>query len=76
MFVFVWIFFTSLFGLGVGDEGLFKSTDDVVILTNTSFSPSVLGSENSWIVEFYNSWCGHCIHFAPKWKDFATDIKG
>lgn len=76
MFVFVWIFFVSLFGLGVGDEGLFKSTDDVVILTNTSFSPSVLGSQNSWIVEFYNSWCGHCIHFAPKWKEFATDIKG
>ncbi|VDI39827.1 Hypothetical predicted protein [Mytilus galloprovincialis] len=60
----------------IRDEGLYKSSDDVVILTNDSFYPAVLGSENAWIIEFYNSWCGHCINFAPKWKEFATNTKG
>jgi thiol-disulfide isomerase/thioredoxin len=28
-----------------------------------------------WIVEFYASWCGHCVHFAPTIKEFAGEIK-
>ena len=25
-------------------------------------------------VEFYSSWCGHCIHFAPTFKSLAEDV--
>ena len=25
-------------------------------------------------VEFYSSWCGHCIHFAPTFKSLALDV--
>ncbi|KAK3586727.1 hypothetical protein CHS0354_017525 [Potamilus streckersoni] len=56
---------------------LYSSTDDdVIILDVNNFEKLVLGSESAWIVEFYNSWCGHCIHFAPTWKKLATDVKG
>ncbi|CAC5422405.1 QSOX [Mytilus coruscus] len=76
MFVFLWILLIFKCTLCFGDKGLYKSSDDVVILTSDSFPPAVLGSENAWIIEFYNSWCGHCINFAPKWKEFATKTKG
>ena len=27
-------------------------------------------------MEFYSSWCGHCIHFAPTFKQLALDVHG
>lgn len=60
----------------LADEGLYKTSDDVVILTGEYFENAVLGTNSAWIIEFYNSWCGHCVHFAPTYKTFATDVKG
>jgi thiol-disulfide isomerase/thioredoxin len=37
---------------------------------------TVVGSEKAWLVEFYSSWCGHCISFAPTFKLFAADVYG
>ncbi|XP_042879711.1 sulfhydryl oxidase 2-like isoform X2 [Penaeus japonicus] len=54
---------------------LYNSTDELVILDHNNFHPTVLGTENAWVIEFYNSWCGHCIHFAPTWKLFAKDVR-
>ncbi|XP_068228524.1 sulfhydryl oxidase 2-like isoform X2 [Palaemon carinicauda] len=54
---------------------LYNSTDELSILDHTNFTTSLLGSENAWIIEFYNSWCGHCIQFAPTWKLFGKDIR-
>ncbi len=28
------------------------------------------------VVEFYASWCGHCVAFSPVYKSLARDIKG
>ena len=56
--------------------GLYDGTDDVIILNDTNFPSNVIGSDRAWIVEFYNTWCGHCVKFAPKWKEFAKDLKG
>ncbi|XP_010848556.1 PREDICTED: sulfhydryl oxidase 1 [Bison bison bison] len=36
---------------------------------------TVLGSRSAWAVEFFASWCGHCIAFAPTWKALANDVK-
>ncbi|KAG0724309.1 Sulfhydryl oxidase 2 [Chionoecetes opilio] len=65
---FIWCF-TSI------EAGLYNSTDDVVILDHTNFSSSVHGTENAWVVEFYNTWCGHCVQFAPTWKLFGRDVR-
>ncbi|GFR79268.1 sulfhydryl oxidase [Elysia marginata] len=59
-------------------DGLYSSdTDFVTTLDADTFEAQVINSRPSliWIVEFYNSWCGHCIHFAPTWKKLAEDMK-
>jgi len=55
---------------------LYSETDDVTSLNVTSFNETVLGSENAWLVKFYSSWCGHCVRYAPLYKQLATDVKG
>jgi thiol-disulfide isomerase/thioredoxin len=78
--------FVSL--LSVGEQGVLNfggadkaaplyGPDDLVIDLNvTHLKPHIYGSPRAWVVEFYSSWCGHCIHFAPKWKQFAADFAG
>ncbi|XP_012227767.1 sulfhydryl oxidase 2 [Linepithema humile] len=58
----------------IGGQGLYNASDDVVILNATNFKTNVYGSTKSWLVEFYNSWCGFCYRFAPTWKALASDI--
>lgn len=57
-------------GGGSGNE------KDVVVLTDSSFEKTVLGSDEMWLVEFYAPWCGHCKNLAPHWADAATELKG
>jgi len=60
--------------ISLGGQGLYNASDNVVILNATNFKASVYGSTRSWLVEFYNSWCGFCYRFAPTWKALASDI--
>ncbi|KYM94477.1 PREDICTED: sulfhydryl oxidase 2-like [Cyphomyrmex costatus] len=60
--------------VNLGGQGLYNASDDVVILNATNFKTSVYESTRSWLVEFYNSWCGFCYRFAPTWKALASDI--
>ena len=57
-------------------DGLYSSDDDVYVLTDANFGELVYGSTSAWVVEFYNSWCGHCIRYAPEYKHIATNVKG
>ena len=34
----------------------------------------IYNQPNAWIFQFYSSMCGHCIHFAPTFKEFAEEI--
>ncbi|XP_011880806.1 PREDICTED: sulfhydryl oxidase 2 [Vollenhovia emeryi] len=58
----------------LGGQSLYNASDDVVILNATNFKSHVYGSARSWLVEFYNSWCGFCYRFAPTWKALASDV--
>uniref|UniRef100_A0A8D9EMZ1 Sulfhydryl oxidase n=1 Tax=Cacopsylla melanoneura TaxID=428564 RepID=A0A8D9EMZ1_9HEMI len=55
-------------------QGLYEDSDKVFVLGSQNFEENVLGSSSAWLVEFYNSWCGHCIQFAPTWKDFGASV--
>ncbi|XP_012287341.1 sulfhydryl oxidase 1 [Orussus abietinus] len=57
-------------------QGLYNSSDDVIVLNANNFKTSVNASATGWLVEFYNSWCGFCHRFAPTWKELARDVSG
>jgi len=67
---------TQEMGLGSGGTPLYSPDDKIVLLNSTNFQPTICGSERAWLVEFYSSWCGHCIHFAPTFKQLAADVYG
>lgn len=59
----------------VDEQGLYSKSDHVVILTNKNFDKKIYGQKNAFIVQFYNSYCGHCRAFAPKFKALAKEIR-
>lgn len=55
---------------------LYKDTDPIVQMTVVDFKTTILETSNAWLIEFYSSWCGHCIDFAPTFIELANDVKG
>lgn len=55
---------------------LFFILDPITQMSITDFKSTVTGTSNSWLIEFYSSWCGHCIDFAPAFIQLAYDVKG
>ena len=43
---------------------LYNNDDKITILTKDNFFTLVEGSNTSWLIEFYASWCGHCQSYA------------
>jgi len=60
--------------VSLGGSPLYNQDDKILILNNTNFQSNICSSSKAWVVEFYSSWCGHCIHFAPTYKEFAADV--
>ncbi|XP_031425783.1 sulfhydryl oxidase 2 [Clupea harengus] len=54
---------------------LYTEDDPVTILTSDTLKQSVQNSTTAWLVQFYSSWCGHCIQYSPTWKALAGDVK-
>lgn len=64
---------TIPFGFGGHSEPLYSENDvGINLLSVDNFKATVLNSETAWMVEFYSSWCGHCIRFAPTFKGNVT----
>jgi len=53
---------------------LYSADDHVVELLDSNIT-SIYKSNNIWLVEFYNHWCGHCRRFVPTWQALAKDLK-
>ena len=58
------------------EAGLYTASDQIVILTPENADTVLFNSTAAMVVEFYASWCGHCIGFSPVYKSLARDIKG
>ncbi|XP_060697529.1 LIM/homeobox protein Lhx3 isoform X2 [Hemiscyllium ocellatum] len=54
---------------------LYSSQDSVTILEAEGVKGLLGNSSAAWVVEFYSSWCGHCVNYAPTWKALARDVK-
>ncbi|XP_032904793.1 sulfhydryl oxidase 2-like isoform X4 [Amblyraja radiata] len=54
---------------------LYGGEDAVVILEAQAVKALLANSPSAWVVEFYSSWCGHCVSFAPTWRTLARDVQ-
>lgn len=58
----------------VDQQGLYSKSDHVDILTNRNFETKIYGQKHALLVQFYNSYCGHCRSFAPTFKAMAAEL--
>lgn len=73
IFILTWLFLLLRICVVQGDEkSLYAPGDNVLELDVTNFDSSVYNQHRAFFVEFYSSWCGHCISYKPKWVEFAT----
>ena len=59
-----------------GSTYLYDENDHITLMSVVDFKSTILATSNAWLIEFYSSWCGHCIDFAPAFKQLAKDVKG
>ncbi|KAJ2954451.1 hypothetical protein O0L34_g2727 [Tuta absoluta] len=55
-------------------QGLYSKSDHVHILTKANFDRKVYGKKYGQLVQFYNSYCGHCRAFYPKFRILALEV--
>ncbi|XP_033101865.1 dnaJ homolog subfamily C member 10-like [Anneissia japonica] len=48
----------------------------VVVLDNSNIKDKVIRSQEPWLVDFYASWCGPCMHYMPNYERIARALKG
>ncbi|XP_051836304.1 sulfhydryl oxidase 2 isoform X2 [Antechinus flavipes] len=75
----IWMLLLAFVGSGVGAAGarLYSDggADAVWALDAGSVRAATGNSSAAWLVQFYSSWCGHCIHYAPVWRALARDVR-
>lgn len=47
----------------------------LTLVDNKSLQSTIHNRSQLIMFEFYNSWCGHCVRFAPIWKQLASDVR-
>lgn len=59
------------------EPDLYSEIDDVLRLNSTTFIPTVFhkNENTAYVVQFYNTFCGHCQMFAPIYKELATRVR-
>lgn len=61
-------------GKPITATSLYDAKDPITQLTAKDFDGTVYGRRKAFFVEFYSSWCGGCIAYAPKWKAIARSF--
>ncbi|XP_054583419.1 sulfhydryl oxidase 2 [Eptesicus fuscus] len=63
-------------GPGSGGAALYRAGEDAVwVLDSGSVRAATANSSAAWLLQFYSSWCGHCIGYAPTWRALAGDVR-
>ena len=52
------------------------SEEDVIVLDKDNLEETIFTSEDTWMLELYAPWCGHCKELRPEWAKLATQLKG
>lgn len=60
---------------GSSGESLYDKDDPILELDVDTFSAAIYGSKKAHFIEFYSSWCGACIGYAPTFKKFAKQLE-
>ena len=60
---------------GGGGGSSFYSGTKVVDLTESNWS-STVNKKETWLIEFYAPWCGHCKKLTPEWIKTAKKLNG
>ena len=45
-------------------------------MDNTNLESTIYESEDTWLLELYAPWCGHCKTLREEWAKLATQMKG
>ena len=59
----------------IAKDDPFRS-NHVIDLTASEFYAKVGSKEDTWFIEFYAPWCGHCKRFAPQYEELAKNLEG
>ncbi|KAM7409911.1 hypothetical protein PAMA_001411 [Pampus argenteus] len=70
----VWLCLCVCF-FSAAEAGLYTTSDQIIVLTPENVKSVLFNSSAAVVVEFYASWCGHCVAFSPVYKTLARDIK-
>ena len=67
---------TSIYNnLPAPDNSLFAQNDPVYIIHKESqLKTAIKNSPTPWLVLYYAHWCGHCIHYAPEFKNITMNL--
>ncbi|XP_040180065.1 sulfhydryl oxidase 2 [Rana temporaria] len=71
-----WPVMAALCWVVSGESSLYVARDPGIhILDRKTVNAALYNSTSAWLLEFYSSWCGHCISYAPTWKSLAEDVQ-
>lgn len=63
----LFVCFTVLAVMAAAEEDNYRgpSEEDVIVLDNTNLESTIYDSEDTWLLELYAPWCGHCKTLRP-----------
>jgi protein disulfide-isomerase A6 len=68
----------ALIAVAAAEEDKYRgpSEEDVVVLDADNLESTIYESDETWLLELYAPWCGHCKTLRPEWAKLATKMKG